>query len=222
MTRGCVWGPDKWGKRRGEGKKTRPLFSELFLNSAFQIKTEKEKKRKKKTSVYMTDQERSEQTGSVFWLNECGYKNTIWGLRERKKKKERKNSINTFTCILAQTIIWFVRTIYLKRRSIITFNPEMLTKLKSNTNKTLHFISFLFRICTSRNPSCLTGSTIDSRLPAASQVGSLCVCKLRIMRSFFQLRSKGRSFLLYPAVRRKVRDTGVMACMRLITQLLGG
>lgn len=157
----------------------------------------------------MTDQERSEQTGSVFWLNECGYKNTIWGLREREKKKERKNSINTFTCILAQTIIWFVRTIYLKRRSIITFNPEMLTKLKSNTNKTLHFISFLFRICTSRNPSCLTGSTIDSRLPAASQVGSLCVCKLRIMRSFFQLRSKGRSFLLYPAVRRKVRDTGV-------------
>lgn len=141
---------------------------------------------------------------------------------EREKKKERKNSINTFTCILAQTIIWFVRTIYLKRRSIITFNPEMLTKLKSNTNKTLHFISFLFRICTSRNPSCLTGSTIDSRLPAASQVGSLCVCKLRIMRSFFQLRSKGRSFLLYPAVRRKVRDTGVMACMRLITQLLGG
>lgn len=144
-------------------------------------------------------------------------------LRTEREKKKTKKEFNQYLYMYSGSDNNLIRYNYLfKRRSIITLNPEMLTKLKSNTKKTLHFISFLFRICTLCNPSCLTGSTIDSRLPAASQVGSLCVCKLRIMRSFFQLRSKGRSFLLYPAVRRKVRDTGVMACMRLITQLLGG
>lgn len=209
-------------EKEGRRKENKALILRTFSQFCLSDKNRERKKKKKKNKcVY-------DGSGAVGTNWKCVLVEWVWlqehNLRteRERKKKERKNSINTFTCILAQTIIWFVRTIYLKRRSIITFNPEMLTKLKSNTNKTLHFISFLFRICTSRNPSCLTGSTIDSRLPAASQVGSLCVCKLRIMRSFFQLRSKGRSFLLYPAVRRKVRDTGVMACMRLITQLLGG
>lgn len=149
--------------------------------------------------------------GHLGWMGGLG----------KQTNKTKKHLINTCEFMHSQwesITIYFILTCHYWGVTVQLFQSwTVRVKLQSDKRKPyIHFTSLTRMIDTLRNHSRLTGSSIDLGLLVVRQVERVCVCKLHIMQSFFELRSKDRLFLL----ERDASDTGVMPCMCFITRLL--